>query len=311
MRPRTQYLLAAFGIAACALSWRDAIADDETDQVEIKLQAPADAVDCAATPPTVTVLGLVIDLSQISADGSSDDGSTGDSGSGDGSDDGSGGGSNGCVSIVAGQTVEVKLASDTPPLVASEVGGEGGSDAEIKAPVQAVDATNGTITVLGLTVDVSQATMEGDDDEGDGEGQGGQAIDLTQVSVGQFAEIKLDASQLPALVATELSVKNFSNQVEVEVEDSQGEDIGDDDSVDVSVTETVVVQSQTGAQTRRVRKVVHFAKSGNGHLLVVGGLPTGRALITVSSSNSGTTGKRRTKILPNTKRSVRVRLRSH
>lgn len=312
--PRT-HLLAALITLAAFIPWRSAIADDETDEVEIKLQAPLDAVDCAATPPTVTVLGLSVDISQVASDGSGDD-TSGETGDGGGSgDDGGSGGAGGCAALAAGQTVEVKLASDALPLTAKELGGGGGegdSSAEIKAPVQAVDAAGGTITVLGLTVDVSQAGVEGDDDEGDGEGQGGQAIDLTQVTAGQFVEIKLDASKLPALVAAEISVKNFSNQVELEIEDSQGEDIGDDDSVDVSVTETVVVQDQTATRVRRVRKVVQFNQTGHGRV-VLGGLPTGRALITVSRSGAtaAETGKRRTKVLPNTRRTVRVRMHSH
>ena len=61
----------------------------------------------------------------------------------------------------------MELASDAEPLAATKIEVQGGGEevVEIKVPLQAVDTTAKTVTVLGLTVDVSSATLEGTDDE--------------------------------------------------------------------------------------------------------------------------------------------------
>ena len=150
---------------------------------------------------------------------------------------GTNGGASGCAALVANQPVEVKLASDSTPLAATEVS-QGGDDNEVKveAPIQMVDVTGMTITALGLVVDVSQANMGGaDDDSQDGNSQ---PIDLTQVMQGQFVEMSLASSQ-PPLSATEVQVRNFANQVEVEVDDSNGQQVDDmDDNGNPSMTLT-------------------------------------------------------------------------
>jgi hypothetical protein len=85
-------------------------------------------------------------------------------------------------------------------------------------------ATTPTITVLGLTVDVSQANVGGcDDDSGDGYVI---PIDFTKLMVGQFVEMRLTSNQSP-LSAQEVRVLNFANQVEVEVDDSSGAPVND------------------------------------------------------------------------------------
>jgi len=307
-------------IGVLALRAQPAAADDETDNVEIKIQAPLDAVDCTAN--TISVLGLTIDISTASidseqADASNQDGSGSDSGGDDGggSSDGSGTGQGGCSALIAGQSVEVKLASDAAPLSATEVSQSGDDGIEIKAPVQSADATGQTITVLGLTVNVANANMGGDDHAGD---DSGETVDLTQVMPGQFVEMQLDASQLPALVATELHVRNFTNQVEVEVDDSTGQQIDDTDDtgapaddVEVEVDETVMVQNPATSTVRQrhVRKVIQLHTASNGSF-VLSGLPTGRAKIRVSRTHNGTTtgGKRTVVVRPNVTRGVRVRL---
>lgn len=58
------------------------LADDETQDTEITVRATLDATDCAATPATITVLGLTIDVSTATIDaqhGTADDGSADDS----------------------------------------------------------------------------------------------------------------------------------------------------------------------------------------------------------------------------------------
>lgn len=291
--------------------------DDETGDVEIKIAATLDAVDCTATPPTVSVLGLTIDLSNAANEGDSEstEGDTGD-GTGDGSGDDGGGDSNGgCAALQVGQSVEVKLASDVPDpttghLVATEVEQGGDGEAAIQAPLQGVDSTGQTITLLGLMVDVSHASFDGADDNS--EDGSSQAIDLSQLMVGQSVEVKLDASQLPALVATELEVKNFANQVEVELDDENGEVDDGEDDVDIEVDETVVVQNPTAAAAapRRVKQVIHFRMSTSGSF-VLPGLPTGRAKITATRVAGGLTkvGHRRVRVRGNMTRSVRLRLR--
>jgi len=307
-------LVFAAAVAWVTLPTRPVSADDETDDVEIKIRAPLDAVDCTGTPPTATVLGLAIDISAAKFDG---DGSGDSSGDGSESDDASGAGPVGCAALTPGQSVEVQLASDTAPLAATKVHVNGGdNEAKIEAPIQTVDAGAQTITLLGLVIDVSGASLDGSDDSGTST----QPIDLTQLIPGQFVEVKL-ASNTPPLSATELEVKNFTNQVEVEVDDQSGNEIDDVDDngdpvndVDVEVVETVPVQSTStvGATTRsrRVKKVVSFHMGSNGSF-TLSGLPTGVARLTVTRSSGGTTtmARRRVSVRSNATRLLKVRLR--
>jgi hypothetical protein len=292
-------------------------ADDETDDVAMRLQAPLDATACDATPPTVTVLGLVIDVSTASIDATG--GSDGESEGEDDGADGQAAGQGGCRGLVVGQGVEVALASDAVPLVATAVANGGDGEPKLQGPVQAVDPTLHTITVLGLVIDVSAANLDGaDDDATDG---ASQAIDLATLMPGQIAEVQSDPSRLPALVATELQVKNFTNQVAVEVDDTSGEEVDDvDDSgaemddVSVDVSEMVLVQTAattaTGrAVTRRARKVLTFHRVSNGSVQL-SGLPTGVARVVATRVHDGvtTTARRAVVVRGNQTRTVRVRL---
>jgi hypothetical protein len=199
-----------------------------------------------------------------------------------------------CADLTVGRVVEVSLASDTEPLSALklEADDEECDDedcVEVEAPIQAIGPTPGTITVLGLVVDISQADLEADDDE---EGTGSKPpIDLTQLIVGQFVEMKL-ASDQPPLVATELEVKNFNNGVEIDPIDSNGNEVEDDvDDVDIQVTVTATVTPPAApAGTRSARtakvptKVFKFHAHSNGHI-ILNGLPTGTAKIVVTRLN--------------------------
>lgn len=331
---RTLFVAVAIALALAFASTRAhrAVADDETGDTEIKIQAALDGVDCTAN--TISVLGLTIDISTAAIDaGSGDSGNQGDgqddgssdatSGGGDqggdgGDSGGTTGGVTGCAALIQGQPVEVKLASDSTPLVATEVS-QGGEDNEtkVKAPIQFVDPMAQTITVLGLVVDVSQANMGGaDDDSQDG---GSQPVDLSQAMPGQFVEMLL-ASNQPPLAATEVQVLNFANQVDVEVDDSNGQSVDDmddngnpADDVEVEVDETVTVTAPasgaSGITTRRVRKVLHLHRNSNGSV-TLNGLATGRAKISVTRTANGVTtvGHRSVRVKPNTRRQVRVRL---
>lgn len=141
--------------------------------------------------------------------------------------------------------------------------------------------------------------------------------------VGQFVDVQLDASQLPQLVAMSLEVKNFTNEVDVEVDDQSGQPVDDStDDVEVDVTETVTVQSPTpaGGAARavhsgahaaavgapgRTKKVLHFHTSSNGHGRL-SGLPTGVAKVVAKRGTS--VGRRGVSVRGNTTRSVKVRL---
>jgi Domain of unknown function (DUF5666) len=276
-----------------------ALAHDESGDVSVKINAPLDAVDCSATPPTVSVLTLNVDVT----------GATFESGEGEGDDDGAGA----CAGLTTGSSAEVKLASDALPLTATEVSQEGDDDDEnslaLQAPVQAVDVGAKTITLLGLTIDASAATLEGCDDDDD---QGsGQPVDLTQILVGQILDVRLDPATLPSLVATRIRVKNFTNEVSVSLEDEHGQQVDDaSDDVAVDVTTTVrVKQTRPGKASRIVKKTLHLQFRAHGSF-VVPGLPKGTATISIVRNSGGaqSAARRVVRVLPNKSRAVKVRL---
>lgn len=291
-------LVTVAALVIAALSAGRAAADDETDEIEIKIHAPLDASDCGATPPTIRVLGLTIDVATVAIGAESD---------------GEGGGS--CAALMVGQSVEVKLVSDTPDptsglLAAAAVHQSGDDNAvEVQAPIQEFDATAKTITLLGRTVDIRAAHLDGAADE-NYEGDW-RPIPFSDLMVGQSVEVKLDADQLPNLVATNVEVKNITNEVDVELDDGDEEVYDDDEDVDVSVNETVSVQNPLGGRRRRVKKVVHFHLATRGSF-TLSGLPTGRAKILVTRTNSGVTtvARRTVTVKPNDTRDVVMRLRA-
>src|SRR5262250_3200243 len=73
-------------------------ADDETENVRIKLEAPLDALNCAGTPPVINVLGLMIDISHAQVEVHGED-----------VEDESEDAPITCADLMVGQTVEVKL----------------------------------------------------------------------------------------------------------------------------------------------------------------------------------------------------------
>src|SRR5204863_8538620 len=135
-----------------------------------------------------------------------------------------------------GTFVRVVLASDAPPFVATlvrqldgkddgEDDGDDGALVEIKAPLQADDSGAQTVTLLGLIIDVSTAGLDG----------GTPPVDFTKLVVGQIAEAHLDATKLPALVATTLEVTDVGSDIDVEIDDPSGTEIDDPtDDADVN-----------------------------------------------------------------------------
>ncbi len=304
---------------------------DESGNVEIKLSAPIDATNCTATPPTITVLGLSIDVSNISSDGGGDSGDSGATPT-----PGQGGG---CAALTAGQSVELTLSSDTPDangnLDATQADQGGDSEIKIEAPLQAVDANNdavdpnGNVKVLGLLVNISNANMDGLDDDGSPNPTPTATPGTSNLTVGQFVSMSI-TNNGGQLSATELEVKAFTTGVDVEVDDAcsaatPGATPGSscDDQLDVEVDDTVVVQGTppptAGAgggnaaprslRPRKVKKVVTFhLQTGSRHISLAG-LPSGRATIKVTRSLNGAQGKRTVGLRKNAVRTVRVRLR--
>lgn len=316
-------------LALVVLPARRAAADDETDELEVKVQATIDlnGVNCS-TPPTISVLGLIIDISNASINRNVDE-------------DIEDSGDLTCADLADGQMVEVKLATDLTtgelviPLSATEVdigGGECEDDIcdalKIAAPLQTIDTSVPDVpkvTVLGLVVDISQASLEGADDgdtegdnqEGDIEG-GNQPVDVSQLLVGQFVELTLDSST-PPLVANTLEVKNFTNQIDVDVIDEDGNQVDDGDvndvEVDVQVTAKVNAPPaphsvRAAVAPKRVKKVLKFNTTSNGSFTLYG-LPTGRAKIVVTRIHNGHTSaaKRLVNVNSNRTKYLHIRLK--
>lgn len=323
-----------------------ALADDDSDEMQIEIQAPLDAAACEAVPPTITVLGFTIDVTDArfeagEGDGSENEGesessafeaSSADDEGEDQSDDGEGSGDDTpatCADLLVGSPVEVKLASDAAPLAAVQVEQEDGDEdgLKIKAPIQAVDPALGTITLLGVPVDITTARVEGSDDEDDDVNN--QGIDPTTLMAGQFVEVTLDRNVLPDLVAVHLEVKNFTNSVEVEIEDSLGNEVDDVDddgqplsTVTVSVTQSVRLTSlqpaakgskgskKKGQKLSKSKRTLQFQAQGNGRV-VLHGLAAGKASVSVTRESDGSTAKGRgsVKIAPNSTTTTVIRLK--
>jgi hypothetical protein len=301
-----RFMILSLLLAVGAFAVRLAVADDETENVTIKIKAPLDAVNCVSTPATISLLGLTIDISQAAFDDDED------------------GAVLTCANLTVGRVVEASLASDIPnsttgllsalKLEADDEECEDEDCVEVEAPIQAINQTGQSITVLGLVVDISQADLEADDDE-DGTGSK-PPIDLSLLIVGQFVEMKL-APNHPPLVATELEVKNFNNGVEIDPIDSNGNEVEDEDNdveIDVTVTATVAPHAPAGARSARnakvSKKVFKFHARSNGRI-ILNGLPTGTAKIVVTRLHGGSrsTGKSSAKILANTTQQLRVKLK--
>ena len=343
--------------ATVALPAHRVAADDETHDTEIRITAPIDSTSCGTTPPTITVLGLSIDVSGAGFDATTSSSATpsptpaataGDDGTKTHGGRVTGGAptstcyyycppsvptpSAGCAALVAGQTVEVKVKTDGASLTATEVDQKAGAaNVEVQAPIKSIDATVKQIAILGLSVDVSGAGLDGSDDKD----ETSQPIDLSELVSGQFVEVQL-VSSVPPLVATALDVKNFTNQIEVSIEDSNGNPIEDVDGngnvvddVKVDVIETVSVLSTAPtpvptpltyygvpigpppavATPARELKQLHLHTGSHGSL-TVSGLPTGRATILVKRSHGRivTVARRNVVVRGNSSRSVHLHL---
>jgi hypothetical protein len=320
-------VLFGFGSARLAVAHDSGSEPNAPPPVTFEIEAPIDATSCASMPPTVTLLGLPIDLTHATfVVPRSDDGeSEGDDGEFD--DDEPTPmpppAAMTCADLVVGDTLEVQLVSDTAPLAATQV--EPGHELELLGPIQMIDPNAQTLTLFGLTIDASTATAGrncggGGDDQGENESEhhwehAPTPIDLTTLAVGQFVKVTLDPAKLPALVATRIDLQNAGNQMQVDLEDQDGNEVNDDaDSVDVTVDQkaTVAVQKMVHgvAKVRHVRRSLHFQMKTHGSF-TVNGLANGRARIHVTRSTGGATsqGKGVAAVRPNQSNTVRLRLR--
>jgi len=131
--------LVAFVLPVAVYAEDDGEGDDEEHDIKFAIQGPVDATDCTATPPTVTILGLKIDVSNLvvnnsggddrkhGGDDQGGDNQDGNSQGDDGGDDDNGGGGTSCSSIV-GKTLHLDLVNDQSPLVATHGSLAGGYD---------------------------------------------------------------------------------------------------------------------------------------------------------------------------------------
>src|SRR5207249_546685 len=90
-----------FVVLACPV--REARAQGgDANQTPITIVAPIEATSCTATPPTITVLGQLIDVSSAVIVGPDD--------------------TDGCTALTVGDTALVQLAGSSGPLVATAIG---------------------------------------------------------------------------------------------------------------------------------------------------------------------------------------------
>jgi len=307
-------LIVSLLLALVALPAPRAVADDETDAVEFKVEAPLEVFDCQGMPPTITLLGLTIDVTNARFK------------VGSGTESGT------CADLFVGQLVEVKLANDTPDstngffmALKVEAGDEMAEDmeeleddqaVEIDAPLQAFDAGANTITVLGLVIDISQAKIGGlkdRDDEGEMDDDADEAeeaddeFDPSVLTVGHFVEVKLPSANLP-FSANEVDVKNFENQIKVKLLDEDGDEVEDDaEDVEIDVKEMVKVKDAKGHVHN---KIVKFHSTSDGSF-TLRGLPTGKAKIFVKRDNGDKEGKAARVVMVKGNKTKHIRMRLH
>lgn len=244
--------------------------DDEDEEghaqtLTVKVQGPIDAVDLAATPPTVTVLGLSIDISGVGN-------TSGDCGCG-----------GGVVFLAIGQNVEITLKSSTAPFVATKLTPKTGYDERvaITAPIESVDATAKTITLLGLTIDATSATIEST-----GSSSSTKTLTFADLKVGQTVEAILDQAQLPALVALKITVQQTGNCVDINVGDEDGQTI----DVDITVSIKITVTGPDGKTTTITKDIhIHYTVKGS---VTLAGLPDGKAKVSLTRADGQKASKK-------------------
>lgn len=262
--------------------------DDETDDTLLEIKAPVQAVDCTVVPPTVTVLGITIPVpTDVSSSSSSRR---------KGADD-NGNDTVACSSLVVGQVVEIKFASATAPLTASRLESTGSTDTKVQGRIDAIDPSAQTITVLGITIQVAGARIDGSNDTDNNSSTDDNSLDtvltFSQLAVGQFVEARLNVAALPSLVATEVEIRNFTNQLGLSFDDNDNSTENDDDAIEIEIEHTYVVlePKPTGTGVHRVKKVITYHYSANG-ATTLPGFPTGVAKVKAVRTSDGASAKK-------------------
>ncbi len=256
----SQLKMGQFGKLELSSNQAPLVADElQVNIRQIKIRGPLEAVNCAASPATINVLGLTIDVSNAKF------GPEERRGHHPGLT---------CANLVVGRMAEVELISDVPGaqtnlLTATRVNRGGFNTAvKIAAPLEAIDPAGSNVTVLGVVVDITTATLVDDNK---------RPITPAKLAVGQFVFLDLAGSQAP-FSATLLVAETGINPLHVRVMDEKGKPVNDpaaDVKVEVAVTigKTVLKVGTTGTGTFRLT-----------------GLPAGKAKITVTRVNNGKTG---------------------
>jgi hypothetical protein len=251
---------------------------------QITVQAPIEALDCTTPdlPPNITMLGLGIDVSNVKFGG------------GDWHRYECHGEQSICDYLSVGQVVKVELTSDitdtvTGFLMASELNIRHGHDDGVKifAPLQTIDTSALTVTVLSLDVGIGNAILLDDNKH---------LVTPDKLFGGQFVLLDLASSQ-PPLSATKLVAQADATQVHITVLDKKGKKVAGDLRADVTI--------KSGEQIRQI----HSTGNGTIHLT---GLPEGKAKIVVTSVQNGQTSKGTAsfKVKADDNKSITVRLKT-
>jgi hypothetical protein len=253
--------------ALVALPAHRAMADNETDDLEMRVEGTLEGIDCTAQ--TANVLGITVGIGGARLD--------------------TAGGV--CTDFVVGEQVEVKLASDIPGSTSGNLKagrvrsrGNSGSPPRIKAPIQTITSDKSSMTLLGKKVDISQGHLEGMDDGMHSENN--VPADPSQLIVGQFVQARLVGST-PPFQADEVEIENFKNEVEVELENEHGVEIHDLVEIEVHNHTLITLPASPldGATVRKPKTRTFKAKSRGKFTL--NGLFTGEAKIIIKRNVHG------------------------
>lgn len=254
-------------LSLCGFILRPACSGDmmmDADKMAVFISGQATAVDSTS----VTVLGLKITLPSAGAQTSRDDESQPRCCGNDGGTT--------PPTVLPGNWVRIQLNSDAVPLAAHSIDLIGGYDvsSQIHARVQAVDAATKTLTVLGVNVDASGATIAGNSSDN------AQTAPLTlaDVAAGQVVVVRLCPLKLPALVAINLTVMNAMTKVNFNCADKSGQNmpaLGGE--MMVEVMQTVRVPDPVSGRTYRRRIVVQTTTQSGAFSLL--GLFPGKAKV--------------------------------
>jgi len=255
--------------ALVALPAHRAMADDESDELEFRVEGTLEAVDCTAN--TIKVLGITIGIGGARLDTSGKV----------------------CTDFVVGEQVEARLASDIPGATSGNLkagrvksNGNSGSPPRLKGPIQTITSDKSSMTLLGKKVDISQGHLEGMDDSM--RPNHSVPADPSQLIVGQFVQVRL-VDDTPPFQAEEVEIENFKNGVHVELENEHGVEIHDLVEIEVHNHTVIAVPAPAspldGATVRKPKTRVFKAKSHGKFTL--NGLFTGEAKLIIKRNVHG------------------------